>query len=65
MPVATYSHDYDGQRFQLPIDRHDEHQRELIELGVRVLFALAQENESSAAARPFILSDRFHEVASW
>ena len=56
---ATYSHDWAGERFQLPIDRGDDFQRELMELGLRVSFALAQENESRAEARPFILSDRF------
>jgi len=25
MQIATYSHDYDGERFQLPIDRDDDH----------------------------------------
>ncbi len=59
MLVATYSHDFDEKRFQLPIYQKDNHQREIIELGLRVAFALAQENESSAEARPFILSDRF------
>lgn len=59
MMQATYSHDYDGKRFQLPIDRGDNHQREVIELGLRVSFALAQENESSVQARPCILLDRF------
>ena len=56
---ATYSHDWAGERFQLPIARDDAHRRETIELGLRVSFGLAQENESSAEARPFILSDRF------
>ena len=56
---ATYSHDWAGERFQLPIDREDHHRQETIELGLRVSFALVQENESSAEARPFILSDRF------
>jgi hypothetical protein len=59
MQGATYSHDFAGERFQLPINRGDDFQREIIELGQRVSFSLAQENESSAAARPFILSDRF------
>jgi len=59
MRIATYSHDYDGKRFQLPINRDDAHRLEVIELGVRVSFALAQENESSPVARRFILSDRF------
>jgi len=59
MQAATYSHDFDGERFQLPIDRDDHFQREIIELGLRVCFALAQENESSAGARPCILLDRF------
>jgi hypothetical protein len=63
MLIATYSHDYGGQRFQLPIDFDDDFQREIIELGLRVSFAMAQENESSAAARPFILSDRFAQAA--
>ena len=63
MEVATYSHDFDGERFQLPIDRGDDHQREIIELGLRVSFALAQENESSDQARPFILLDRFSGAA--
>lgn len=56
---ALYSHEWAGELFQLPIDRGDVVQRELIELGLRVSFALAQENESSPGARPFILSDRF------
>ena len=59
MVTATYSHDFDGRRFQLSIDRSDVHRLEVIELGLRASFALAQENESSAVARPFILSDRF------
>ena len=25
MKIATYSHDYDGERFQLPIHRDDDH----------------------------------------
>ena len=57
--VATYSHEFAGERFQLPIDRDDDFQRELIELGLKVSFALAQENESNAEARPHILLDRF------
>jgi hypothetical protein len=40
-------------------ERDDDHRLEVIELGVRVSFALAQENESSPVARRFILSDRF------
>ena len=56
---ATYSHDFYGERFQLPIDRDDHFRRELLELGLEVTFALAQENESSAEARPLILSARF------
>ncbi len=59
MVTATYSHDFDGRRFQLPIDQSDVHRLEVLELGLRASFALAQENESSAEARPFILSDRF------
>ena len=59
---ASYSHDWAAERFQLPIHRRDDFRRELIELGLRVSFALAQENESSAAARPFILSDRFAQA---
>lgn len=62
MTIAAYSHDWLGQRFQLPIARDDDFRRELIELGLRVSFALAQENESSAGSRPFILSDRFAEA---
>jgi len=58
MQIATYSHDFDGQRFQLLIHRGDDHRLQLIELGLRVAFALAQENESSASARQFILRDR-------
>lgn len=58
---ATYSHEWAGERFQLPIDRADVFQRELIELGLRVSFALAQENESSDEVRPVILSGRFAE----
>lgn len=66
MLVATYSHDYDGERFQLPIAREDAHRREIIELGLRVSFALAQENESSAEARAIILSGRFGQgVRCW
>ena len=56
---ATYSDDWDGVRFQLHITRKDAHRLEVIELGVRASFALAQENESSAGARSLILSDRF------
>lgn len=56
---ATYSHDNDGERYQLPIDRDDRFRRELIELGLRVSFDLAQENESSAEVRPLILLNRF------
>jgi hypothetical protein len=52
MVTATYSHDFDGRRFRLPINRDDAHRLELIELGLRASFALAQENESSAAASP-------------
>lgn len=59
---ATYSHDWVGERFQLRIDSGDDFQRELIELGPRVSFELARENESSAGARPFILSDRFAQA---
>ena len=55
---ATYSHECAGERFQLPIHRADAFQRELIELGLRASFALAQENESSVEARPVILSER-------
>ena len=58
---ANYSHDWAGERFQLLIHRRDDFRRELIELGLRVAFALAQENESSDEARPFILSSRFAE----
>ncbi len=56
---ASYSHKWAEQRFQLPINRADVFQRELIELGLRVCFGLAQENESSDEARPVILSERF------
>ena len=59
MQVATYSHIFDGEPFELAIARDDHHQTELIELGLRVSFDLAQENGSSDEARPFILSDRF------
>ena len=59
MQSATHNHEFDGKQFQLPIDRNDDFRRELIELGLRVSFALAQENESSAEARPYILKDRF------
>jgi hypothetical protein len=59
MEEATYSHDFDGRRFQLSLSREDDHRLEVIELGVRVAFALAQENESSPVARRFILADRF------
>jgi len=58
METAAYSCDFDGKRFELRITREDAHQREVIELGVRVAFALAQENESSPEARPCILCDR-------
>ena len=61
MQVATYSHIFDGESFELAIARDDHHQTELIELGLRVAFALAQENESSDEALPFILSSRFAE----
>lgn len=57
--VATYSHEFEGDQYQLPIDRDGDFQRELIELGLKVSFALAQENESSAEARSLILLDRF------
>ena len=56
---ATYSHDWAGERFQLPIHRKHDFRRELIELGLRVAFDLAQENEASAEVRPSILLDRF------
>jgi hypothetical protein len=59
MVRATYTHDFDGRRFRLPISREEAHRLEVIELGPRASFALTQENESSASARPFILSDRF------
>jgi hypothetical protein len=59
MHRATYSHEFDGRRFQLPIRRDDDFRREIIELGLRVSFALAQENDSSLGIRPLILSDRF------
>jgi hypothetical protein len=61
---ATYSHDWAGERFQFPIESGDDFRRELIELGLRVSFALAQENESSAGVRPFILSGRFAEAVA-
>lgn len=61
--AATYSHIFEGERFQLLIGRDDHHQRQLIELGLRVSFALAQENESSASVRRSILAGRF-EVGS-
>lgn len=59
MQIGTYSHDFDGERFQLPLRREDEFRRELIELGLRVSFDLAQENESSPGVRHFILAARF------
>lgn len=59
---STYSHEWAGDRYQLPICRGDDFRRELIELGLRVSFDLAQENESSAAARGFILAARFAEA---
>ncbi len=59
MHNAMYSYDFEGRRFELPLDRSDVHRRELLEFGLRVSFALAQENESTAEARPHILSDRF------
>ena len=62
MHIATYSHDYDGERFQLPISRDDSHRRELMELGLRVSFALAQENASRYSARLSILAARFDEA---
>ncbi len=58
MQIATYSHDFEGTRYQLPIGRGDAFRREPIELGLRVSFALAQENESSGTARPLILASR-------
>ena len=63
MQVATYNHDFAGEGFQLPIERDDHQQRELIELGLRVSFALAQENESSLRARLAILAHRFRKEA--
>ncbi len=65
MHTATYSDEFEGRRYQLPITRDDVFQLELIELGLRVAFALAQENESSAGARPFILRARFSKEARW
>ena len=59
MPLAAL--DYDGERFELPINRDDRFQRELIELGLRVSFDMAQENEC-AEARSFILKGRFDEA---
>ena len=59
---ATYSHDWAGERFHLQIVRENDFQRELIELGLRVSFDLAQENESSPGARPFVLAARFTEA---
>ncbi|MFN2588778.1 MAG: hypothetical protein ABR613_11775 [Actinomycetota bacterium] len=59
---ATYSHDFEGERYQLPIDRDDNFRLELMELGLRVSFDLAQENESSPPARRCILSDRFAQA---
>lgn len=41
MEGATYSYVFDGQAFELPIARGDDHRRELIELGLRATFALA------------------------
>ena len=55
MEGATYSHVFDDEVFELPISRDDHHRRELIELGLRATFALAQENESSPSARLPIL----------
>lgn len=63
MTNATYSHDYDGTRFQLPITRDVEHRRQLIELGLRVTFALAQENESRHTARLAILAARTEKAS--
>ncbi len=58
MDSAMYSHMFDGEGFQLRIDREDAHQLEVIEVGLRVAFAVEQENESSPNARPVILLDR-------
>ena len=59
MMAATYSYVFDGQAFEIPITRDDHHRRELIELGLRATFALAQENESSPSARLSILRSLF------
>ena len=59
MEEATFSYVFDGQAFELPIARDDHHRRELIELGLRATFALAQENESSPGARLSILRSLF------
>jgi hypothetical protein len=63
MTNATYSHECEGTRYQLPIERADEFRLELVELGLRVSFDLAQENESSRAARRCILSNRLAQAA--
>ena len=65
MQVATCSHDYDGERFELPINRDDRFQRELIELGLRVSFDMAQENECAEAT--VFHKGRFDEavMATW
>lgn len=44
---ATYSYDWAGRRLQLPLEAGDDVRRVLIDLGLRVSFALAQENERS------------------
>ena len=62
--TASFSHDFDGRRFRLPINRQDAHRLEVIELGLRASFALAQENESSDEARPLILSNRFAKAVA-
>lgn len=59
MRLATYSRIFEGERFQLPIDRDDHHRRDLIELGLRASFALTQENVSSPSLRRSILFNRF------
>ena len=59
MEGATYSHVFDGEVFELPVSHDDHHRRELIELGLRATFALAQENESSPLARLSILRSLF------
>ncbi|MDQ3954502.1 MAG: hypothetical protein M3285_03010 [Actinomycetota bacterium] len=64
MHVATDRHDFDGDRWLLPIDRDDEFGRDVLEFGLEVSLALAQENETTPEARSSALSERFFGARS-